>query len=389
MPPKLRKDKLVQNPKPIPTPTTNQYDAFSEHRTHEDPPKTTTPSPAMSTPTLTTPDPNYQSLKNHMTSMAAVLQSITTSLQKMDKLDKIDIIKSRQKSTNTKLDELVSNLSSENGIIKATTNDPNLAPNTPSYATILKTSQKQNKNDTENPRMTPNLTIIKPPSKSTNDTSDPTKVQALVPITNNNDTTNQSITLTVPTDQPPSSTQPQLTTTATTKRNIAASDPAPTKSTPHEQTTTATTHAQASPGQNQAPNKQTPPSRNSNNTTIFRNVPMYTSPDIDDNEPEDNDDEQSSTNTTLMVPTKTHKFWRLAASEAHQPHRFLKFMDNIKLNGDTISNLRQFYKRIRLAFHSSFTKPVDILPPFRDISPNHSFIHSIIGTRKRILHWIL
>ena len=307
MSPKLRKDKLVQSPKPIPTPTTNQYDALSEHRTHKDPPKTTTPSPTMSTPTLTPPDPHYESLKNDMTSMAAVLQSITTSLQKMDKLDKIDIIKSRQKSTNTKLDELVSNLSSENGIIKATTNDPNLAPNTPSYATILKTSQKQNKDDTENTSMTPNLTIIKPPSTSTNDTSDQTKVQALVPITNNNNTTNQNINLTVPSDQPPSSTQPQPTTTATTQRNITTSDPAPTKSTPQEHTTTATTHAQASPGQNQAPDKQPPPSRISNNTKMFRNVPMYTSTDIDDNETDDNDDEQSSTNTALTVPTKTHK----------------------------------------------------------------------------------
>ena len=53
-------------------------------------------------------------------------------------------------------------------------------------------------------------------------------------------------------------------------------------------------------------------------------------------------------------------------------------MDNIKLNGDTISNLRQFYEQIRLAFHSSFTKPVDILPPFRDISPNHSFIQLLV-----------
>lgn len=53
-------------------------------------------------------------------------------------------------------------------------------------------------------------------------------------------------------------------------------------------------------------------------------------------------------------------------------------MDNIKLSGDTISNLRQFYERIRLAFHSSFTKVIDILPSFREISQSYPFGHLLV-----------
>ena len=79
------------------------------------------------------------------------------------------------------------------------------------------------------------------------------------------------------------------------------------------------------------------------------------------------------------VPTtKTHKYWKLAASENHQPHRFLQYIENIKLNGDSISHLRQFYKRIRLAFQSSFTKVADIIPAFKDVSPHYPFGHILV-----------
>ncbi len=53
-------------------------------------------------------------------------------------------------------------------------------------------------------------------------------------------------------------------------------------------------------------------------------------------------------------------------------------MENIRLNGDTISHLRQFYERFRLAFHSSFAKPTDILPKFRDIPPNSPFRNILV-----------
>ena len=104
-------------------------------------------------------------------------------------------------------------------------------------------------------------------------------------------------------------------------------------------------------------------------------TPSHSSMDID----QDTDtDDQTSTVTTATLPTTTHKYWRIAAMESHHPHRFLQYIDNIKLNGDTISHLHQFYERICLAFHSSFSKPTDILPPFRNISPQYSFFHLLV-----------
>ena len=64
--------------------------------------------------------------------------------------------------------------------------------------------------------------------------------------------------------------------------------------------------------------------------------------------------------------------------ETHQPHCFLQYIENIRLTGDNITHLRQFFERFRLAFHSSFTKAVDILPTFRDISPNYPFGYLLV-----------
>ena len=89
------------------------------------------------------------------------------------------------------------------------------------------------------------------------------------------------------------------------------------------------------------------------------------------------DDTPSPPNPTFIQSSK-HKYWKLAASDTHQSHRFLQYLDNIKLPGDSISQLRQFYERIRLAFHSSFTKATDILPQFKDIAPNHPFGHILV-----------
>ena len=50
--------------------------------------------------------------------------------------------------------------------------------------------------------------------------------------------------------------------------------------------------------------------------------------------------------TNSLPTTPAHRYWKLAASESHQPHRFIQYMESIKLNGDTISDLRQFYERI-------------------------------------------
>ena len=95
MPPKLCRDKLVQGPKSTPTRTTNMFDVLSEDQHLKDPPIVITSVAAMSTQTLSTPNPDFNSMKNDITSMAAVLKSLTTSIHMMDKLDKIDIIESR------------------------------------------------------------------------------------------------------------------------------------------------------------------------------------------------------------------------------------------------------------------------------------------------------
>ncbi len=105
-------------------------------------------------------------------------------------------------------------------------------------------------------------------------------------------------------------------------------------------------------------------------------IPSYSPMDI--NQDTNDTDDSSSEQTTPTLPTSTHKYWKIAASDAHQPHRFLQFMDNIKLHGDTITDLCQFYERIRLAFHLSFIKAVDFLPPFRNISPKFPFGHILV-----------
>ena len=98
----------------------------------------------------------------------------------------------------------------------------------------------------------------------------------------------------------------------------------------------------------------------------------------------DTDDNGDRTDDTTLPPnhpiiqSSKHKYWKLASSDAHQPHRFLQYLENIKLLGDSISHLRQFYERIRLAFHSSFTKATDVLPQFKDIMPNHPFGHILV-----------
>ena len=98
---------------------------------------------------------------------------------------------------------------------------------------------------------------------------------------------------------------------------------------------------------------------------IAPQVPHYPRMDMNTNQPTDDQPTQG--------PTSTHKYWKLAASETHQPHRFLQYMENIQINGDTLSHLRRFYEQLQPAFHSSFSKPADILPPFKDISPNYPF----------------
>ena len=117
-----------------------------------------------------------------------------------------------------------------------------------------------------------------------------------------------------------------------------------------------------------------------NSTVLVPKLPTVT---YTDNDHDLEDDSSNENNKTF--PIKTHKYWRIAATEIYQPHRFLHYMENIKLNDDTISHLRQFYERIRLAFHSSFSKLTDILPTFKQISPNHPFDQLLIPENQYII----
>ena len=184
MPPKLRKDRHVSSKKTIPTPTTNKFEALADDPPLKDPPKTTTHDETTEVQPPFPTDPNYESMKNDISSMAEVLQSLTTSIQKMDKLDKIDLLESRQKSTDTKIDIIFTELRNEIDDIKGNTIQP---PTTdpPSYADILKTSEKPNKNKQSKIDMTPDLEILKP----TNKTPDNTNVISTPTITQNQNPT--------------------------------------------------------------------------------------------------------------------------------------------------------------------------------------------------------
>ena len=299
MPSKLCKDKLVQSSKSTPTPTTNKFDILSEDQPLKDPPKNITSVTTMSTQTLSTPNSNFNSMKNDITSMAIVLKSLTTSNHKMDKLDKIDIIESRQKFTDTKVNAMFTELRSElNDIEAKATETPQVTTDALSYANILKTSQKQNKNNTTN--------------------------------------TTMALTST----PQPNLTHQQSTTITKTQANMTTTDDQNTKSLSKQSTSNVQTPVHATPIQTTNVVKSTPPKTSSSNATP-NHQPPYAPIDIDEEDNEYIDDEQTSTATSI---TKTHKYWRLAASKAHQPHRFLQYMDNIKLNGDTISNLHQFYE---------------------------------------------
>ena len=76
--------------------------------------------------------------------MEHVIQTLSNSIHKMGKLDKIDELKARQRSSETMINDIVSELRCEIENIKTPpTNIP--TAQTPSYAAIAQTSQKKKK----------------------------------------------------------------------------------------------------------------------------------------------------------------------------------------------------------------------------------------------------
>ncbi len=160
MPPKLRKDKNTQGSKKTPA-NTNMFDALSEDHQNNTPTKTTSNVATMSTSSQMTSDTQLATMQHDNASMAQIIKTLSTSIYKMNKLDKIDVIKARQKSSETMMKNIVSDLCSEFENIETTTTDTTLV-HTPSYADSLKTTQKTHKNTTAHTGMIPTLEVLKP-----------------------------------------------------------------------------------------------------------------------------------------------------------------------------------------------------------------------------------
>ena len=382
MPPKLRKDKLVQSPKPTPTSTSNQFGILSDHPKLKDPPRSHSTTTAMGTKTQPGSDTPFESLKTDLATMTDVIKSLATSIHKMDKL--AEDIESCQKSTDSKLSDMFTELRSELDDLKTnTTSSSTTGSNPPSYATIVKTTRKSNKNDDNT--TTPKLETLKPTTKLPATTTTSTPVQALVPPTTTTDSTPiqalvpispndpnkpspivSTTTMTV-TNTTSSITAQQGTTTTVPTPNLQAPTPTPPKlnattMAPPNQTTSSTPLTPAPINQTSRNNTATQQPSPSNTTPYHK--PSFTTINNDTDEDDTKNDNNTSDTTSITIPSRSHRYWRLAASEAHHPRCFLQYMDNIKLHGDTISNLCQFYECIRLAFHSSFSKPVNIYHHF-------------------------
>ena len=236
--------------------------------------------------------------------MAQVIKSLSTLLHKMDKLDKIDIIEARQKSTEITINEMITDLSDEIDHIKTKTEE-SLELVSPSYADILKTTQKSNKNQPSHNDMTTDLEKLKTTNKTPDKDNEPSMSQA---ESNKGSKVLKNVI-----------TIPNVNMIATSKEDDTIMQHK-TNTTVHvlklPTTTTTTTTTNINNGDNE-------------------NIPTYSPMDLD--HVNDLDDDSSNENNKIF-PTKTHKYWRIATTETYQPHRFLQYMENIKLNGDTISH---------------------------------------------------
>ena len=341
MPPKLRKDRSSQGSKATPS-NTNMYNILNDDHQTKMSAKTTTDKATVAIPSQTPAEAQMKTMQHDIASMAQVIQVLSNSIHKMDKLDKIDELEARQKSSETMLNEMVSDLRTELDTIKTPqSNTPVI--HTPSYAHITKTTQKSHKNNNDMEAEDDNESNIQQkPTNPEDDTLHPT-------------TTNQVA-------EPDRQDDPTPTTNYTNQNTFTPHPfihPFPPM---HQSSHQQWMHANKRWTEN---SNQLPPYQPTTNNGTIPTAPAY--------QPTQHTQDLQDDDHPHQGNPSTHKYWKLAASETHQPHRFLQYMDNIHLDGDTITHLRQFYERIRLAFHSSFTKPTDILPTFRNMSPNQPF----------------
>ena len=117
--------------------------------------------------------------------MAQVIMSINNSLHKMEKLDRIDDIEARKKLSEIKMTDMVTELRKQIEDYKSPNeNTPQITGENPSYADVLKTSEKSNKNTTQHPSKTTTLQTLKPTTTHTTQ-NEPDSMQPT--STNDND----------------------------------------------------------------------------------------------------------------------------------------------------------------------------------------------------------
>ena len=137
MPPKLRKEKSTPGSKSGTT-NTNMFSILTDDAPKQNPAKTTHDATTMVTHQQTASPTRLDSMQNDIKSMVNIINALSHSFHKMDKLDQIE---SRQKSSEEKITGMITDLRSEFETLKTTTKNP------PSYADILKTTEKENKID--------------------------------------------------------------------------------------------------------------------------------------------------------------------------------------------------------------------------------------------------
>ena len=210
MPPKLRKEKSTSGSKSE-TSNTNMFDILADDTKKQNLAKIThDTSTTMATHQQAASPTRLDSMQNDIKSMVSIINALSHSFHKMDKLDHIE---SRQKSSEEKITGMITDLRSEFETLKANTTTP------PTYADILKTTRKQNKNMSANPSTAPLLQILEPQQA-------PTQLIPLnIPIPGTLSTTNQSSYSAPPTTEslPPHTLSTNKTSTDTnviTNQNV-------------------------------------------------------------------------------------------------------------------------------------------------------------------------
>ena len=225
MPPKLRKEKSTPGTKSGSS-TTNMFGILSDEASKQSPAKTTHEASIMTTPHQPPSPTRLDSMQNDIKSMVSIINTLSHSFHKMDKLDEIE---SHQKSSEDKIAGMIDDLRSEFETLKTSTTSP------PTYADILNTTEKQNKNISATPSSTPILEIITPHQTTNQMMSLTTPNQTILPTNEGQD--NSQATTTKMSSQPHEPTTYQTTSGENMPSTPATNEPT-NNSNPSAMTTT-------------------------------------------------------------------------------------------------------------------------------------------------------